>query len=135
MKEVKDRLKAEKNIFENAESCSEQIPDVEKAKQALSSQHQARIEIELFFGDQDFSETLSQATFEELNMDFFRNTLKPVQKVLDDADLQKNEVDGSAFNQMNDEVLKKRIRQQAKEAAQEQRDRASQEQHHPTQYS
>jgi len=25
--------------------------------------------------------------------DFFRNTLKPVQKVLDDADLQKNQVD------------------------------------------
>lgn len=67
--------------------------EVEKAKRALSSQHQARIEIESFFDGQDFSETLTRAKFEELNMDFFRATLKPVQKVLEDADLQKNQVD------------------------------------------
>merc|ERR1712222_219690 len=30
---------------------------------------------------------------EELNMDLFRGTLKPVQKVLEDADLTKKEVD------------------------------------------
>ncbi|KAG9353909.1 hypothetical protein JZ751_012033 [Albula glossodonta] len=42
--------------------------EVEKAKRALSSQHQARIEIESFFGGEDFSETLTRAKFEELNM-------------------------------------------------------------------
>lgn len=67
--------------------------EVEKAKRALSSQHQARIEIESFFEGEDFSETLTRAKFEELNMDLFRGTMKPVQKVLDDADLQKNQVD------------------------------------------
>lgn len=67
--------------------------EVEKAKRALSAQHQARIEIESFFDGQDFSETLTRAKFEELNMDFFRATMKPVQKVLDDADLQKSQVD------------------------------------------
>lgn len=67
--------------------------EVEKAKRALSSQHQARIEIESFFEGEDFSETLTRAKFEELNMDLFRSTMKPVQKVLDDADLQKNQVD------------------------------------------
>jgi heat shock protein 5 len=66
--------------------------EVEKAKRLLSSQHQARIEIESFFDGEDFSETLTRAKFEELNMDLFRNTMKPVQKVLEDADMQKHEV-------------------------------------------
>lgn len=42
--------------------------EVEKAKRALSSQHQTRIEIESFFDGEDFSETLTRARFEELNM-------------------------------------------------------------------
>jgi len=67
--------------------------EVEKAKRTLSSQHQTRIEIESFFEGEDFSETLTRARFEELNMDLFRGTLKPVQRVLDDGDTKKNEVD------------------------------------------
>ena len=45
-----------------------------------------------FFDGEDFSETLTRAKFEELNMDLFRGTLKPVQKVLDDADMKKEDV-------------------------------------------
>lgn len=41
---------------------------MEKAKRALSSQHQAKIEIESLFDGEDFSETLTRARFEELNM-------------------------------------------------------------------
>jgi len=67
--------------------------EVEKAKRTLSSQHQTKIEIESFFEGEDFSETLTRARFEELNMDLFRGTLKPVQKVLSDGDIKKNEVD------------------------------------------
>ena len=37
--------------------------------------------------------TLTKAKFEELNMDLFKGTLKPVQKVLEDADLTKREID------------------------------------------
>ncbi|XP_062515770.1 endoplasmic reticulum chaperone BiP-like [Corticium candelabrum] len=66
--------------------------EVEKAKRALSNQHQARIEIESLYDGEDFSETLTRARFEELNMDLFRSTLKPVQKVLDDSGLQKSEI-------------------------------------------
>jgi chaperone protein DnaK len=66
--------------------------EVEKAKRTLSSAHQARIEIESFYDGDDFSEVLTRAKFEELNMDLFRSTLKPVQKVLEDADLQKKDV-------------------------------------------
>lgn len=42
--------------------------EVEKAKRTLSTAHQARIEIESFYKGEDFSETLTRAKFEELNM-------------------------------------------------------------------
>ena len=57
------------------------------------SVYQVRVEVESLFEGEDFSETLTRAKFEELNMDLFRGTLKPVQKVLGDADLTKKEVD------------------------------------------
>merc|ERR1719352_1672085 len=67
--------------------------EVEKAKRALSSTHQARVEIESLFDGVDFSETLTRARFEELNIDLFKKTLQPVSKVMDDAGLKKSEVD------------------------------------------
>jgi len=67
--------------------------EVEKAKRALSSAHQVRIEVESLYEGEDFSETLTRAKFEELNMDLFRSTLKPVQKVMEDADMQKKDID------------------------------------------
>merc|ERR1712083_1061313 len=62
--------------------------EVEKAKRALSAAHQVRVEVESLFEGEDFSETLTRAKFEELNMDLFRGTLKPVQKVLEDAKIE-----------------------------------------------
>ncbi|KDQ54535.1 hypothetical protein JAAARDRAFT_49176 [Jaapia argillacea MUCL 33604] len=67
--------------------------EVEKAKRTLSSQQSTRIEIESFEGGNDFSETLTRAKFEELNMDLFRKTMKPVEQVLKDANVKKEEVD------------------------------------------
>merc|ERR1711968_66591 len=67
--------------------------EVERVKRALSSQHQARLEIEGLSEGTDFSETLTRARFEELNLDLFKKTLGPVTKVLEDADMSKSEVD------------------------------------------
>ena len=67
--------------------------EAEKAKRTLSSQKTTRIEIEAFFEGNDFSETLTRAKFEELNMDLFKRTLKPVKQVLDDAKMKKDEID------------------------------------------
>ncbi len=67
--------------------------EVEKAKRTLSSQMSTRIEIEAFHEGKDFSETLTRAKFEELNMDLFKKTLKPVEQVLKDAKVKKSEVD------------------------------------------
>ncbi len=66
---------------------------VENAKKSLSNQHQVRVEIEAFFEGQDFSEPLSRAKFEELNMDLFKKTLVPLERVLKDAKLDKHEID------------------------------------------
>merc|ERR1711865_1041935 len=41
---------------------------------------------------QDLVETLTRAKFEELCMDLFKNTIKPVDKVLKDADMSKDQI-------------------------------------------
>ena len=66
--------------------------EVEKAKRTLSSQMSTRIEIEAFHQGNDFSETLTRAKFEELNMDLFKKTLKPVEQVLKDAKVKKSDI-------------------------------------------
>ena len=67
--------------------------EAEKAKRALSTLHQSRIEIEGFFDGEDLSEPFTRARFEELNMDLFRKTMAPVQQVLKDSGVSKHEVD------------------------------------------
>jgi len=67
--------------------------EVEKAKRTLSSQMSTKIEIEAFEGGNDFSETLTRAKFEELNIDLFRKTMKPVEQVLKDAGVKKEDID------------------------------------------
>ena len=87
------KKKTGKDIRKDNRAVQKLRREVEKAKRALSSAHQVRIEIESFFEGDDFSETLTRAKFEELNMDLFRSTMKPVQKVLEDADMKKSEID------------------------------------------
>merc|ERR1719377_38913 len=67
--------------------------EVEKAKRALSSTHQTRIEIDALIDGIDMSETLTRAKFEELNQDLFKNTLNPVKQVMEDSGLKKNQID------------------------------------------
>jgi len=87
------KKKKGKNIKGDNRAMQKLRREVEKAKRTLSSQHQAKLEIEGFFEGDDFSETLTRARFEELCMDLFRSTLKPVQKTLTDGDVKKSEVD------------------------------------------
>ena len=81
------------DITTNPKSIGKLKREVEKAKRTLSSQMSTRIEIEAFFDGLDFSETLTRAKFEEINLDLFRKTLKPVEQVLKDAKVSKSEVD------------------------------------------
>ncbi len=43
-------------------------------------------------------QTLTRAKFEELNMDLFRKTMKPVEQVLKDAGVKKDEIDDVSFS-------------------------------------
>jgi len=87
------KKKTGKDVRKDNRAVQKLRREVEKAKRALSATHSARIEIEAFFDGEDFSETLTRAKFEELNNDLFRGTLKPVQKVMEDGEMKKNEID------------------------------------------
>ena len=65
----------------------------ERAKRTLSTSTQAFIEIDALAEGQDFSSTITRARFNEINMDYFRKCLEPVEKVLKDAKTSKNQVD------------------------------------------
>lgn len=67
--------------------------EVEKAKRDLSTVQQVKIFIEGLMDGIDFEETLTRAKFEELCADLFKNTLKPVEQVLDDGGMKRSEVD------------------------------------------
>merc|ERR1712025_583235 len=87
------KKKKGKDLRKDARAVQKLRREVEKAMRALSAAHQVRVEVESMFEGEDFSETLTRAKFEELNMDLFKGTLKPVQKVLEDADLTKKDID------------------------------------------
>merc|ERR1711988_1020381 len=64
----------------------------ERAKRTLSSSTQATIEIDSLFDGCDYSCSLSRARFEELNMDYFRNSMGPVEKCMKDSGIDKRNV-------------------------------------------
>merc|ERR1712188_349478 len=64
----------------------------ERAKRTLSSAHKATVEIDSLFEGEDFNATMTRARFEDLCADYFRQCLKPVEKVLKDAGCAKSEV-------------------------------------------
>ncbi|SPO41873.1 probable chaperone bip [Pseudozyma flocculosa] len=77
----------------NKRSVGKLKREVERAKRTLSSQMSTKIEIDSFFDGKDLDETLTRAKFEELNMDLFRKTMKPVEQVLKDAGVKKEDID------------------------------------------
>jgi len=66
--------------------------EIEKAKRVLSSSHQATLEIDELVEGLDFKDTLTRAKFEELNMDLFKKTMDPVEKVMTDSGMKKSEI-------------------------------------------
>jgi hypothetical protein len=69
------------DVSKDARALQKLRREAERAKRALSSQHQVRVEIESLVEGVDLSEPLTRARFEELNNDLFRKTLGPVRKV------------------------------------------------------
>jgi L1 cell adhesion molecule like protein len=64
----------------------------ERAKRSLSSATRATVEIDSLFEGEDFNSTITRARFEDLCNDYFRNCMKPVEKVLRDANVSKSAI-------------------------------------------
>ena len=86
------KTKKGKDLAKDIRAIEKIRREVEKAKRILSSEQQTRVEIESLLPNEDFSEILTRAKFEELNMDLFRSTLVPVRNVLKDATLTKEDI-------------------------------------------
>ena len=79
-------LKNDKTVIQKLKT------EIEKAKRHLSSSLQATLEIDELEPGFDFKDTLSRAKFEELNMDLFKKTMAPVEKVMEDSGFKKSEI-------------------------------------------
>jgi heat shock protein 5 len=90
-----DNLKKKKSvdITKDLKALARLRKACEAAKRQLSSQPEARVEVDSLVEGFDFSEKITRSKFEELNMALFKGTLEPVRKVLEDAKLKKSEVD------------------------------------------
>merc|ERR1711871_1867723 len=87
------KRKHKKDLSGDKRALQKLKKEAERAKRTLSSTSQTRIEIEALFDGVDFSETLTRAKFEELNLDLFKKTMKPVKKALEDAKYAKSDID------------------------------------------
>uniref|UniRef100_A0A7S1NC85 Heat shock protein 70 n=2 Tax=Eutreptiella gymnastica TaxID=73025 RepID=A0A7S1NC85_9EUGL len=64
----------------------------ENAKRQLSSQPEARVEVDNIAEGVDFSEKITRAKFEELCLDLFKKTLDPVKDVLKQSKLEPKQI-------------------------------------------
>jgi heat shock protein 5 len=90
MKLVKRKYKVD--ISKDNRAMQKLRRETERAKRALSSQHQVRVEVESLADGVDLSEPLTRARFEELVGDLLKKTLGPVKKALDDANMKKDDI-------------------------------------------
>eukprot|EP01083_Nonionella_stella_P068479 181827_1 len=64
----------------------------ERAKITLSSSLKSYIELDSLFDGKDFFTSITRTRFEDLCMDYFRNSLEPVTQVLQDAKMSKSDI-------------------------------------------
>ena len=81
------------DISENKRAMRRLRTSCEKAKRTLSNSSTATIEIESLSEGIDYFNSISKAKFESLCLNLFQNTLRPVEKVLKDSGISKNQVD------------------------------------------
>merc|ERR1712070_315216 len=86
------KRKNRKDLGDNQRALRRLRTACERAKRTLSSSTQAHIEIDSLFEGIDFNSVITRARFEDLNMDYFRKCMEPVEKVLRDSKLSKSQV-------------------------------------------
>jgi heat shock 70kDa protein 1/2/6/8 len=85
--------KHKQDVRKNARALKRLKIACERAKKTLSSSTQASVELDSLLDGIDYTATLSRARFDEINSDFFKRCMAPVDKVLRDAKVSKGEVD------------------------------------------
>merc|ERR1711904_716883 len=86
------KRKNKKDITDNARALRRLRSSCERAKRTLSSTAQTSIEIDSLYEGVDFFTSMTRARFEELNMDLFRKSMDPVEKVIRDAKMDKGQI-------------------------------------------
>nr|ADQ12986.1 heat shock protein 70 BD2 [Bactrocera dorsalis] len=86
------KRKYKKDLRSNPRALRRLRTAAERAKRTLSSSTEATIEIDALYEGVDFYTKVSRARFEELCTDLFRQTLDPVEKALNDAKMDKNQI-------------------------------------------
>ena len=89
-----DEFKRKHNldINQNKRSLRRLRTACEKAKRTLSSSTTATLEIDSLYEGIDFFTSITRAKFEMLCMNIFQKCMEPVQKVLRDSNISKNQV-------------------------------------------
>ena len=86
------KRKYKKDITGNARALRRLRTEAEKAKVVLSATAQTSVEIDSLYEGVDFYTTITRARFEEVNMDLFRKCTELVEKCLQDANMDKGQV-------------------------------------------
>ena len=89
--DIKKKLK--KDLNGNQRGLRRLRTSCERAKRTLSSSTQAHIEIDSLVDGVDYNTTISRAKFEEMNIDYFRKCMEPVEKVIKDSKISKSKID------------------------------------------
>lgn len=89
--DIKKRYK--KNVKDNARALKRLNIAAEKAKKTLSSSATTSIEVDSLMDGVDYTTTLTRAKFEQLADEFFVKTLKPLDRLLQDAKMSKGDID------------------------------------------
>ena len=86
------KRKFKKDMTSNNRSMRRLRTACERAKRTLSSSTNAQIEIDSLFEGVDFNSTITRARFEDINMDYFKKCMEPVEKVMKDAGFSKSQI-------------------------------------------
>jgi L1 cell adhesion molecule like protein len=86
------KRKHKKEMTSNPRAMKRLKMQCERAKRALSTSATTSLELDSLIEGIDFTSTITRARFEEICGDIFRKTMDPVEQVLKDAKMGKNEV-------------------------------------------
>jgi heat shock 70kDa protein 1/2/6/8 len=86
------KKKSKIDISNNKRAIMRLKSAAERAKRTLSTSTNSHIEIDSLAEGIDFTTTLTRARFESLCMDYFTKCMAPVERVLKDAKMSKNQV-------------------------------------------